>query len=63
MSVVQELVTRYSEFINFPISLWSSTEVDVPAPDEEVEEESDEAPDTGMGDRKEWQKNNCTWNT
>lgn len=36
--LIQELVQRYSEFINFPIFLWSSKEVDV-----EVEADSEEA--------------------
>jgi heat shock protein beta len=39
----QELVKKYSEFINFPIYLWSSKEVDVEVPadeDEEAEKET-----------------------
>lgn len=39
--IFQELVKRYSEFINFPIYIWASKEVDVEVPaDEEGEEES-----------------------
>jgi heat shock protein beta len=41
---LRELVKKYSEFINFPIYLWSSKEVDVEVPadeDEEAEKETD----------------------
>lgn len=37
----QDLVKRYSEFINFPIYLWASKEVDVEVPADE-DESSDE---------------------
>ncbi|CAK9875385.1 unnamed protein product [Sphagnum jensenii] len=40
---LRELVKKYSEFINFPIYLWSSKEVDVEVPadeDEEAEKET-----------------------
>ncbi|OIV96309.1 hypothetical protein TanjilG_09736 [Lupinus angustifolius] len=43
---LKELVKRYSEFINFPINLWASKEVDVEVPADEVEpseEEEDES--------------------
>ena len=42
-SVLQYLVKKYSEFINFPIYLWSTKEVDVevPADDEETSEEEE----------------------
>ncbi|XP_010941296.1 endoplasmin homolog [Elaeis guineensis] len=38
---LKELVKKYSEFINFPIYLWASKEVDVEVPSDE-EESSDE---------------------
>ena len=38
---LQELVTRYSEFISFPIYLWASKEVDVEVPVEETEDKED----------------------
>jgi len=40
----QELVKKYSEFINFPIYLWSSKEVDVEVPVDEDEEADKETP-------------------
>lgn len=42
--LLQELVKRYSEFINFPISLWASKEVEteVPVEEDETEEETGE---------------------
>lgn len=39
---VKELVARYSEFINFPIYLYASKDVDVPA-DEAADESADES--------------------
>ncbi|KAJ6836793.1 endoplasmin-like protein [Iris pallida] len=46
-SKLKELVKKYSEFINFPIYLWASKEVDVEVPSDEEEstdeEESSEA--------------------
>eukprot|EP00958_Prasinococcus_capsulatus_P029189 scaffold7377_cov389-Prasinococcus_capsulatus_cf.AAC.37 len=41
-SKIEELVGKYSEFINFPIYLWKGHEVDVEVPVEE-DEESEEA--------------------
>ncbi len=41
---LQELVKKYSEFINFPIYLWSSKEVDVEVPVDEDEEADKETP-------------------
>jgi len=40
---LRELVGKYSEFINFPIYLWSSKEVEEEVPVEETEEDSSEA--------------------
>lgn len=41
--LLQDLVKRYSEFINFPIYLWASKEVDVevPADDDESNDEEE----------------------
>ena len=38
---MQELVKKYSEFINFPIYLWASKEIDVEVPVEENEDAED----------------------
>lgn len=43
---LKELVKRYSEFINFPIYLWSSKEVETEVPADDVEEETEEADET-----------------
>lgn len=42
--VLQDLVKKYSEFINFPIYLWATKEVDVevPADEDESSESSEE---------------------
>jgi heat shock protein beta len=37
---LQALVTRYSQFINFPISIWASKEVDKEVAVEEEEEDA-----------------------
>ena len=46
---LKELVARYSEFINFPIYLYASKEVDVPvdeaADESEVSDEEQDTPD------------------
>ncbi|KAK9808251.1 hypothetical protein WJX73_003622 [Symbiochloris irregularis] len=49
---LRELVSKYSEFIDFPIYLYASKEVDVPAGDEEEEEpaEADESADDDISD-------------
>ncbi|KAJ3672403.1 hypothetical protein LUZ60_007124 [Juncus effusus] len=39
---LKDLVKKYSQFINFPIYLWASKEVDVEVPSDEEEEESTE---------------------
>lgn len=41
-SKLKDLVKKYSEFINFPIYLWASKEVDVEVPADEESESSDE---------------------
>ncbi|KAJ1261060.1 hypothetical protein BS78_10G279500 [Paspalum vaginatum] len=45
---LKDLVKKYSEFINFPIYLWSTKEVDVevPADEEETSEDEDSTPET-----------------
>jgi heat shock protein beta len=40
----QELVKKYSEFIDFPIYLWASKEVDVEVPADEEEQAQDDRP-------------------
>ena len=40
-SKIEDLVQKYSEFINFPIYLWKGKEVDVEVPVEDEEEEED----------------------
>jgi heat shock protein beta len=40
----QELVKKYSEFIDFPIYLWASKEVDVEVPADEEEQAPDDRP-------------------
>ena len=42
VSFLQDLVKRYSEFINFPIYLWASKEVDVEVPADEDESSEEE---------------------
>ncbi|KAK1304717.1 hypothetical protein QJS10_CPB11g01973 [Acorus calamus] len=41
---LKELVKKYSEFINFPIQLWASKEVDVEVPADEEESGEEEEP-------------------
>ncbi|GAQ88298.1 heat shock protein 90 [Klebsormidium nitens] len=43
---LKALVSRYSQFINFPISLWASKEVDKEVPVEEEEEVEDDVADS-----------------
>lgn len=40
---LQELVKKYSEFINFPIHLWASKEVDVEVPTDEEDSTEEES--------------------
>ena len=40
---LKELVAKYSEFINFPIYLYSSKEVDVPVEEDEAEAAAESA--------------------
>ncbi|CAI9753382.1 unnamed protein product [Fraxinus pennsylvanica] len=51
---LKELVKKYSEFINFPIHLWASKEVDeeVPADDDESSDE-DETPESKSSEEEE----------
>lgn len=39
---MQELVKKYSEFINFPIHMWVTKEVDVEVPADEDESADEE---------------------
>ncbi|KAJ6306315.1 hypothetical protein OIU78_021601 [Salix suchowensis] len=48
-SKLKDLVKKYSEFINFPIYLWASKEVDVEVPADE-DESSDEAESSSSDD-------------
>ncbi|KAL9330433.1 hypothetical protein ACSQ67_000043 [Phaseolus vulgaris] len=50
-SKLKELVKRYSEFINFPIYIWASKEVDVEVPADE--DESGDEDDSAYGSSKE----------
>lgn len=48
---LKELVVKYSEFINYPIYLYTSKEVDVPVEEEEEEEkETEEKKEEGAED-------------
>ncbi|CAM0908753.1 unnamed protein product [Alopecurus aequalis] len=52
---LKELVKKYSEFINFPIYLWATKEVDVevPADEEESSEEEESTPETSEEEETE----------
>nr|GEU31214.1 endoplasmin homolog [Tanacetum cinerariifolium] len=53
-SKLKELVKKYSEFINFPIYLWASKEVDVEVPaDEDDSSDEEEKPEASEGEEKE----------
>ncbi|KAK1419733.1 hypothetical protein QVD17_29024 [Tagetes erecta] len=53
-SKLKELVKKYSEFINFPIYIWASKEVDVQAPAEDNDASDDEeTPESTDGEEKE----------
>ncbi|CAN1163321.1 Endoplasmin homolog [Linum perenne] len=56
-SKLKDLVKRYSEFINFPINLWATKEIDVevPADEDDTSEEEDkpEEEETEKGDDDE----------
>lgn len=50
---LKELVKKYSEFINFPIYIWASKEVDVEVPadeDDSTDEESESSPSEEEGE-------------
>ncbi|XP_059638008.1 endoplasmin homolog [Cornus florida] len=56
-SKLKDLVKKYSEFINFPINLWASKEVDVEVPaDEDEEEETPEGSSSEEGEDEESDK-------
>ncbi|KAE9617250.1 hypothetical protein Lal_00034824 [Lupinus albus] len=52
-SKLKELVKRYSEFINFPIYIWASKEVDVEIPaDEDDSNDEDESSESSSSDEE-----------
>ncbi|XP_044475326.1 endoplasmin homolog [Mangifera indica] len=53
-SKLKDLVKKYSEFINFPIYIWASKEVDVEVPADEDEEE--EKTETSSSEEEETEK-------
>ncbi|KAM7517278.1 hypothetical protein LguiA_006861 [Lonicera macranthoides] len=50
---LKDLVKKYSEFINFPIHLWASKEVDVEVPADEDESEEEEKSETTSSEEEE----------
>ncbi|KAK6938970.1 Heat shock protein Hsp90 family [Dillenia turbinata] len=53
-SKLKELVKKYSEFINFPIYLWASKEVDVEVPaDEDESNDEDETSESSSSEEEE----------
>lgn len=57
-SKLKELVKKYSEFINFPIYMWASKEVEkeVPADEDEAEEETSESSSSDEGEEEDAEK-------
>ncbi|XP_058225478.1 endoplasmin homolog [Rhododendron vialii] len=56
-SKLKELVKRYSEFINFPINLWASKEVDVEVPtDEDESSDEEETTETSEEEKEDEEK-------
>lgn len=55
---LKELVKKYSEFINFPIYMWASKEVEkeVPADEDEAEEETSESSSSDEGEEEDAEK-------
>ncbi|KAK0575479.1 hypothetical protein LWI29_001273 [Acer saccharum] len=54
-SKLKDLVKKYSEFINFPIYIWATKEVDVEVPTDE-DESSEEEKDTSSSEDEESEK-------
>ncbi|KAK1554789.1 hypothetical protein Q3G72_017407 [Acer saccharum] len=54
-SKLKDLVKKYSEFINFPIYIWATKEVDVEVPTDE-DESSEEEKDTSSSEDEETEK-------
>ncbi|XP_076945686.1 endoplasmin homolog [Bidens hawaiensis] len=53
-SKLKELVKKYSEFINFPIYIWATKEVDVEVPaDDDESGDEEEKPESTEGEEKE----------
>ncbi|KAG8632336.1 endoplasmin homolog isoform X1 [Manihot esculenta] len=57
-SKLKDLVKKYSEFINFPIYLWASKEVDVevPADGDESSDEEEKSAESSSGEEEESEK-------
>ncbi|EEF52737.1 endoplasmin homolog [Ricinus communis] len=57
-SKLKELVKKYSEFINFPIYLWASKEIDVevPADEDESSDEEEKAESSSSDEEEETEK-------
>ncbi|CAL8099036.1 unnamed protein product [Prunus armeniaca] len=55
-SKLKELVKKYSEFINFPIHLWASKEVDVEVPADEDESSDEEESTESKSSEEETEK-------
>ncbi|KAF5739340.1 hypothetical protein HS088_TW12G00545 [Tripterygium wilfordii] len=50
---LKDLVKKYSEFINFPISIWASKEVDVEVPADEDESTDDETTESSEEEKED----------
>ncbi|KAF5740875.1 Endoplasmin-like protein [Tripterygium wilfordii] len=50
---LKELVKKYSEFINFPINIWASKEVDVEVPADEDESTDDETTESSEEEKED----------
>ncbi|XP_065880229.1 endoplasmin homolog [Euphorbia lathyris] len=56
-SKLKDLVKKYSEFINFPISLWASKEIDVEVPaDEEDSSDEEDKPESTTEEEEDSEK-------
>ena len=55
-SKLKNLVKKYSEFINFPIYIWSTKEVDVEVPADEDESSEDEKDESASSEDEETEK-------
>ncbi|KAL5557863.1 hypothetical protein UlMin_034074 [Ulmus minor] len=55
-SKLKDLVKRYSEFINFPIYLWASKEVDVEVPSDEEDTSEEESSESSSSEEEDAEK-------